>query len=230
MPMNILAFDTALAACTAAVRRDGAVVARAQHMMERGQAEHLVPLIDQVMTGAGLTFAQIDRIAVTVGPGSFTGVRVALATARGLALARRIPVIGLTTGEVLAAMATTDAQTIETHALQGIVSLVDSKRGDVYVEVFTTAGTPRGTAVAMSAAHLADWLKQQGLSAPMAVVGDGVAQLAAHEKSRHRVLAHITFPDAGVMAALAAARPVPAAHPVPLYVRPPDVTLPGSAT
>jgi tRNA threonylcarbamoyladenosine biosynthesis protein TsaB len=199
-------------------------------MMERGQAEHLVPIIDLVMTEAGLTFAQIDRIAVTVGPGSFTGVRVALATARGLALARRIPVIGLTTGEVLAEMAAIEAQTPDAQGMQGIVSLVDSKRGDIYVEAFTTAGTPRGNAVAMSATHLADWLMQHGLSAPVVMVGDGVTQLAAHEKSRHRVLAHIAFPDAGVMATLAAARPVPSLHPVPLYVRPPDVTMPGNVT
>src|SRR5262245_14945483 len=124
MNMIILAFDTALAAITAAVRRDGGVAARAQHMMERGQAEHLVPVIDTVMSEAGITFDQLDRIAVTVGPGSFTGVRVALATARGLALARRIPVIGLTTGEVLAAMAVPEAK-----GTQAIVSLVDSKRG-----------------------------------------------------------------------------------------------------
>jgi len=223
--MNILAFDTALAAITAAVCRDGTVAARAQHMMERGQAEHLVPVIEAVMAEASLTFDRLDRIAVTVGPGSFTGVRVALSTARGLALARRIPVMGLTTGEVLAAMAAPQAQ-----GTQAIISLIDSKRGDVYVEAFTSAGIATSVAVSMPVNQLTDWLTRQKLDGALTIVGDGAAQLDPAGQERHRVLTHVTFPDAAVMAVLAATRPAPTAHPVPLYVRPPDVTMPGKAS
>src|SRR5262245_22034221 len=103
--MMILAFDTAVGACSVAVWRDGETLAMSRQPMERGQAEHLVPAIADAMSAAGAGFEHLDRIAVTIGPGSFTGVRVALATARGLALAHKIPVIGVTTGEVLAAEA-----------------------------------------------------------------------------------------------------------------------------
>ena len=93
--MRILAIDTALEACSAAVLDTelGAVVARESMAMARGHAEALMPLIARVMEEGGLDFTQIDRIAVTTGPGSFTGMRVGIAAARGLALATGILIV-----------------------------------------------------------------------------------------------------------------------------------------
>src|SRR4051812_23746860 len=129
--MLILAFDTTMAACSVAVWRDGATVAARHAPMERGQAEALMPLVDVCMKDADVAFDTLTRIAVTVGPGSFTGVRVGLAAARGFGLALKIPVIGATTGEVLAHGAASDGT---------IVSLIDTKRGDFYVEAFRADG------------------------------------------------------------------------------------------
>src|SRR6266705_7028939 len=102
--MLVLAIDTALDACAAGVLDTdaGKLIARESQAMKRGHAEALMPLIARVMKESGLPFAALDRIAVTVGPGSFTGLRVGVAAARGIGLAAGKPVVGLTT---LAAMA-----------------------------------------------------------------------------------------------------------------------------
>lgn len=124
--MLILAFDTCMAAVSVAVWRDGAVLAAARVVLAQGQAEALMPLIEKTMTQAGVGYDQLDRIAVTVGPGSFTGVRVGLAAARGVGLAAGKPVIGVTTTEVLAA---------QVNKARVLVT-IDTKRGDFYAQRF----------------------------------------------------------------------------------------------
>lgn len=101
--MLVLAIDTALNACSVAIVRDGEVLARVIEPMARGQAERLAPLVQEVALSAGIAFVDFDRIAVTCGPGAFTGLRVGLAFARGLALALNIPCVGFSTLDALAA-------------------------------------------------------------------------------------------------------------------------------
>lgn len=103
--MRVLAIDTALEACSAALLDTGSgmTLARQSRPMTRGHAEVLVPLISEVMIQSEIDFAQIDRVAVTTGPGSFTGLRVGLSAARGIGLAAGKPVVGLTTLAALAA-------------------------------------------------------------------------------------------------------------------------------
>jgi tRNA threonylcarbamoyladenosine biosynthesis protein TsaB len=104
--MNVLAFDTCFGAVSAAVRWKSArgewLLREAYEPLTVGHAERLLPMIDDVMIGSGLTYQQLDRIAVTIGPGGFTGLRVGVAAARAMALATGKPVVGLTS---LAAMA-----------------------------------------------------------------------------------------------------------------------------
>src|SRR3979490_2165233 len=97
--MLILAIDTALDACAAAVldTAQNRLIAQESLAMKRGHAEALMPLIARVMKESGIAFASLDRIAVTTGPGSFTGLRVGLSAARGLALAANKPAVGVTT-------------------------------------------------------------------------------------------------------------------------------------
>src|SRR5581483_11163716 len=134
--MRILAIDTALEACAAAVLDTGAgaVLAHESQAMQRGHAEALMPLIARVMERAATSFAQIDRIAVTTGPGSFTGLRVGIAAARGIALAAGKPAVGLST---LAAYAAPHMATDETVQ---VVAAIDDRHAHVYLQVFGPGG------------------------------------------------------------------------------------------
>jgi tRNA threonylcarbamoyladenosine biosynthesis protein TsaB len=126
--MLILAIDTALDACSAAVLDTSAnkTLAIESQAMKRGHAEALMPLIARVMAASGAAFAALDRIAVTTGPGSFTGLRVGLSAARGIALAANKPVVGLTT---LTAYAAHHADRLR-RAVRGRKRRASDRRGD----------------------------------------------------------------------------------------------------
>src|SRR5260370_23104791 len=134
--MLILAIDTALDACCAAVLDTDAskIVAQESQPMKRGHAEALMPLIARVMNASGVAFAALDRIAVTTGPGSFTGLRVVLSAARGIALAAGKPVVGLTT---LAAYA---APLVAGNAEPPIISAIDARHDHVYFQAVSADG------------------------------------------------------------------------------------------
>ncbi len=100
--MKILAVDTALGACSVALIEGKRTLAHRHEFMERGHAEALAPMVEKTMHDAKLEFSSLDRLAVTTGPGTFTGQRVGLAIMRGLRIALHRPLIGITT---LAAMA-----------------------------------------------------------------------------------------------------------------------------
>ncbi|MHB1205546.1 MAG: tRNA (adenosine(37)-N6)-threonylcarbamoyltransferase complex dimerization subunit type 1 TsaB [Rhodospirillaceae bacterium] len=214
--MLILAFDTSGAACSVAVWRDGAVLARRRDVMERGQAEALMPLIAAAMDEAGVGYAALDRIAVTVGPGSFTGVRVGLAAARGLSLALGVPAVGLLTSEVLAAAVPPQ----ERKGATRILAAIDTKRGDLYVQQFTADGDSLAPPMALAPAALADWIGGHAV----VVVGDGSAAAAqALGEKAVRSSADVLV-DAALLATLGAkAIPVPGG-PLPVYVNPPAIT------
>jgi tRNA threonylcarbamoyladenosine biosynthesis protein TsaB len=134
--MLILAIDTALDACAASVldTDTAKVIAQESQGMKRGHAEALMPLIARVIKEAGIGFASLDRIAVTTGPGSFTGLRVGLSAARGIALAANRPVVGLTT---LTAYA---APVVGRNAEQPVISVIDARHGQVYFQVVSGNG------------------------------------------------------------------------------------------
>lgn len=222
---TLLAFDSAGGGCSAAVRVGGATVASRDEAMRRGQAERLVPMLQEVMAEAGLSYAGLDAIAVTVGPGGFTGVRIGLATARGLALARDLPIIGVTGFEAFAA-----AVPCEQRENRTLLVAIDGKRADIYAQAFA----PDGTALTEPAALLPDTLDGWLPPEPLLLAGDGVAQAqpALQAAGRDTVLAEApTRIDAAVVARIAASRPLPRvqAPPRPLYLRPPDVTPPRGA-
>src|SRR3954468_5049331 len=134
--MRVLAIDTALGACSAAVfdAERGDIIASETVAMSRGHAEAVMPLIARVMDLADIEFAELDRIAVTTGPGSFTGLRVGISAARGIALASGRPAIGLST---LAGFA---APYIAAHDSSPVVAVIDARHEHVYLQVFGAGG------------------------------------------------------------------------------------------
>src|SRR5260221_2260022 len=138
--MLILAIDTALDACSAAVLDTDAskIIAQESQPMKRGHAEALMPLIARVMKASTIAFAALDRIAVTTGPGSFTGLRVGLSAARGIALAADKPVVGLTT---LTAYA---APVVAGNGEHPIIYAIDARHDHVYFQAVSGDGGAPG--------------------------------------------------------------------------------------
>ena len=136
--MLILAIDTALDACAAAVldAEAGQLIAQESISMKRGHAEALMPLIGRVIKASGIGFANLDRIAVTTGPGSFTGLRVGISAARGIGLAAEKPVVGVTT---LAAYA---APVVNQGGEHPVISAIDARHDHVYLQVVAGNGSP----------------------------------------------------------------------------------------
>jgi tRNA threonylcarbamoyladenosine biosynthesis protein TsaB len=135
--MLILAIDTALDACAAGVLDTdaGKLIAQQSESMKRGHAEALMPLIGRVIKALGVGFANLDRIAVTTGPGSFTGLRVGISAARGIALASEKPVVGVTT---LAAYA---APVVNQAGDHPVISAIDARHDHVYLQVVAGNGS-----------------------------------------------------------------------------------------
>jgi tRNA threonylcarbamoyladenosine biosynthesis protein TsaB len=168
--MLILAIDTALDACAAAVldAETGKLIAQESQAMKRGHAEALMPLIGRVVVASGTAFAELGRIAVTTGPGSFTGLRVGLSAARGIALAANIPVVGVTT---LAAYA---APIVSQNAEHPVVSAIDARHDHVYLQVVSGNGS---ALVRPRLAPIAEALDAWRFGAPV-LVGNAAAMLA----------------------------------------------------
>jgi tRNA threonylcarbamoyladenosine biosynthesis protein TsaB len=222
MPTNILAVDTALGACSVAVLESECVRAHRFAAMDRGHAEALAPLVQETMREAGLAFGDIDRLAVTTGPGTFTGQRVGLAFMRGLRLALKKPLAGITTLDAMAAAAMAEARTSRAAVLH------DARRGEVYMLVTGEIGPivplQLATVDDAIAAIIADAL------APGTLAFAGTAGETAAERFRavggSAVLSGIRQPDALWVARLALAVAEPQTIPKPLYLRPPDAKLP----
>lgn len=212
--MNILAIDTALAACSVAIVTGELAVSRIVPMA-RGHAEALMPLVAEALAEAGTGYGAIDRFAVTIGPGTFTGVRVGVAAVRGMALATGRPAVGISTLEAIAATHVAADRPAAPFAVA-----MDARRQEVYAQVFTAGGAPLDDPRAVAVDVLA-----AGLAADVGtVVGTAAGLLSEAALRLGRVVAPagaIGWPDPVVLARLAAGRE-PAHAPSPLYLRAPD--------
>ena len=215
--MLILAIDTALDACAAGVldTEAGRLIAQESQAMKRGHAEVLMPLIARVMKASGIAFASLDRIAVTTGPGSFTGLRVGLSAARGIALAANKPVVGLTT---LTAYA---APVVGRNAAQPIISAIDARHDQVYFQVVSGDG---GSLIRPRIVPVEEALGASRFGAPY-LVGNAARILAdrwpAHTPPPFKVDAQ-PAPDIAWVAWLGAAVSPEIALARPYYLRAPD--------
>ena len=214
--MRVLAIDTALAACSVAVFDSDAnrILANQSLPMTRGHAEALMPLVERMMADANTDFAGIDRIAVTTGPGSFTGLRVGIAAARGIALAAEKPAIGVTTLVAYAGP----------YQIEGrfpIVAAIDARHDHVYFQVFAPGGRPRGEARLAPLSEAAD----AAAATPARLVGSAAQTVAAALPEMGAVPVSVEprlAPDIAWVARLGALSAEDASPPVPQYLRAPD--------
>ncbi|MSP67737.1 MAG: tRNA (adenosine(37)-N6)-threonylcarbamoyltransferase complex dimerization subunit type 1 TsaB [Alphaproteobacteria bacterium] len=223
--MILLALDAATAACSTAVLVDGRVLGRRRVVLGQGHAEALLPLVQASLTAAGLGFAALDAVAVTTGPGTFTGVRIGLAAARALALALARPMLGVVTLDALAAAAPPGARAGRT-----LVALIAARRGGVYGRAYAAGGAPLGPPAVVALAAIGAWLP----AGPLVLVGDGAPLAAPALLARDAVVrTEIRYPDAALVGALALARiaagepPVAGTEVRPLYLR--GVDTPGAS-
>jgi tRNA threonylcarbamoyladenosine biosynthesis protein TsaB len=214
--MRVLAIDTALAACAAAVLdTERGIVASESQSMVRGHAEALIPLLARLMQGAGIAFRDLDRIAVTSGPGSFTGLRVGISAARGIALAADKPAVGVST---LSAYA---APYLAENELIPVVAAIDARHEHVYLQVFGLGGR---TMIAARLAPLQDAVRAAA-QAPARIVGSAALAVAAGLSAADAAPAAVdarAAPDIAWVARVGAALPAGQSPPKPQYLRAPD--------
>jgi tRNA threonylcarbamoyladenosine biosynthesis protein TsaB len=217
--MPILAFDCAGAQCAGAVVADGQVQATRRIAAERGHARLLLPLLCDIMAEAGLTFPDIDRYAVTTGPGSFTGIRVALAAAHGLSLGTAAPVIGVTVFDALAAAAVQAGLGHSGCGAGRLLVAVESKRAECFVQMFDAAGAAIGPPCMLLPDLLSAWAGPGSLT----VTGDAAERVAANLPEATIIgESHVrSGVDPVTLARIAAGRAA-GAPPAPFYLRPPD--------
>lgn len=211
--MILLAIDTASTLCAACVYDSAANVELGRTVLDlgKGHAEHLTGVVDDAMRQAGVGFSELDRIVVSVGPGSFTGVRVGVAAARGYALALKIPAVGVTTLEAIAAE-------VRSHAgARSIMAALDAGRGEVNLAVYDGNGalrfgpiaTTRQGAAAIATEHL-----------PL-LVGSAAKLVAEEAHAELEMDAQGSTADIGVYARLGSAKDI-GDKPKPIYLRDAD--------
>jgi tRNA threonylcarbamoyladenosine biosynthesis protein TsaB len=213
--MRILAIDTALSACAACVMDAGEAepLSFETIVMERGHAEALLPLVDRVVSKAEGGFSGLDRVAVTVGPGSYTGLRVGIAAARAIGLAAHLPVVGVTTlSALLAALVADENRRV-------LAAAIDARHGQVYFQSIAPGGQ---SIVAPTLVRTREAARLIG-SGPTTLVGSGAAAVAAETASVDIAISDgRPFPDVLWVARLGMVADPAQALPKPLYLRGPD--------
>ena len=227
--MKVLAFDCSGAACSAALWHDDAIRGHRFERRERGHAERLLPMVREVLSESGANFSEIDVFAASTGPGGFTGMRVGLATLRGLALAAGRPMLGVTSFEAIA-----HGTSAATRAGRGVLVVIESKRAELFAQVFSPSLVPEGEPQVLLPERLVEHILATISGGTLLVLGDGARRTIPILMRADRDAVEVpdaVFPDAMAIARLAASRCDQASSrpPAPFYLRPPAVTLPPAA-
>jgi tRNA threonylcarbamoyladenosine biosynthesis protein TsaB len=224
----LLGFDCSGGACSAAILAGGDTLARRSEPMAQGHGERLLSLLRETLAAAGLGFAALDAIAVTVGPGRFTGLRVGIAAARGLALALGRPALGIASFAAIAEAARRE------RPGRPMLAVIDSGREELFAQGVEAEGRPAGPPRIATARALAAELAGRA----MLLAGDGarlVARALAERGTAIELVAAGPIPPEAVaalgLAELRGLAPgVQPPAPRPIYLRAPDARLPGNAS
>lgn len=225
--MLTLGLETATSACAAAIwcGTTQRVLAVRAEPMSRGQAERLVPLIQELLAEAGVGFGEIGRYGATVGPGTFTGLRIGLAAARGLALASGRPLAGITSFEAVA-----HAVEPGMRADRTLLACIESRRDDLFLQPFDEQLRPLADPADVLPADLPAYLAAQVPPGALVLAGDAASRAAdAMGRQDFRIAASSGEGEAVAVARLTAglsAEELAARPAQPFYLRAPDVTLP----
>ena len=218
--MFTLAMDTAGTACAACLYDSGSkrVLARMSEEIGRGHAERLMGLIADVLKAAGISYTEIGKIVTTIGPGSFTGIRVGVATARGFGVGLGIPVVGVTNLEAMIVKACATRQPDESDRI-GVV--MEAGRGQVYCQftLNTSLGT-RNTPFMASIDALAESLQRH--QEDLVLCGTAAENIAAALAKKPVIIEGLKTPPIEVIAMIGADRKPSESSPEPLYLRKPD--------
>ena len=219
--MLTLGLDTALQRCSVAILRGDDILAKQSVDMERGHAEHLAPMAKRVLDEAGVGVADLDRVGVVVGPGGFTGVRVALAFARGLVIGTDVQAVGVTSLAALAASLQSPGDGV-------IAPIIDARRGQVYAALFDDAGQEVVSPFVAVPEEALQRLQDKTAEEKVSLVGSG--RLLLGQLPPNWALSGAPEQiNPVIVAQLAARAPKPSGSPAPLYLRAPDAKPPKAA-
>ena len=222
--MKILGIDTALGACSVALLDGDKIAGHAHEKMQRGHAEALAPMTESVMRKTKNSYSNLERLAVTTGPGTFTGQRGGIAFVRAMALALKIPAVGVTTLDALS------EQALREEKADWSLAVSDAKRGEVYLGARASSGETLVAASIMTheaaATLIEDKIESHGSNLVLSGTGAEILQPIFESKGWDLQPAKVLQPDAIFVARLGAVMPMPKSPPKPLYLRAPDAKLP----
>lgn len=199
--MNVLAIDSSSGTCSVAIIKNGAIASYKEDLSASAQARSLVLMVEAALKESQTSYDELASVAVTIGPGSFTGIRIALATARGIGFAASIPVFGFSGLQVMALAAESATPDMP------VVSIMNAGKGEIIYQIFSSLLSP--------------------LCQPQLTSASNLEELAKKYNNEHKFVGYTSngstlFPRADLLAMLATKYPQFSCPPVPFYVRPPD--------
>ena len=227
--MNILGLDTATESCSAALCVDGDILSAYHETKCRGQSEILFSMLEKIFNEASFKPIDLDLISTTVGPGSFTGLRIGISAARGLGLATKTQCHGVTTTEAIIESLPKDM-----FERVPVLVILDSKRDDWFVQAFGIDRVPICEIRAIHPNEINAWLSLNISGQEVSIVGNAVDLAVSFLKKgswKINMIEHSGVPDAQTVATFSFARwklGVPLREPIPIYIRPPDAKMPKS--
>lgn len=221
----ILAIDTTLGACSAALLKDGKIIVDRQEIRNRGHVERLLPMLGEMCEDAAVDLKDINYIAVTIGPGTFAGVRIGLSAAKGMGLALNIPIIPITTLEALAFSYSRK----NTNYSGRLAVAIDARRGEIYLQSFEL-DCGKTTALNDPQAVPLKWVQEKLAYDVSVIIGSGCA---LSTEVQLKAIEGYDYPSASYVAQLASQhieRAQICDNVSPLYLRKPDAKLPKAIT